>query len=303
MAKTRVNDTSVRAFIDSSDDPDKRAFSRTIVNMMRQATGEEPKMWGSSIVGFGTYTYASGRSGDWMRTDFSPRKANMTLYIMPGFDAAKGQLERLGKCSTGKSCLYVERESDIDLEVPQEMLEEAVEVMKQRYDDPETAKASSAATRRKVKKKASKKKPARPYLVLLLGLIGGLACQREAGTTAPSSPPPPIVEGEAGLDDAPPTLEPEKSVGSSFERPLTACGARESYEVIANLQCPDESRPLGGDVHEAQAARRGSSFAHQEGPSVMESHIVDVYELPCPSGTQEVYLCLYHCPEGRSPLD
>lgn len=158
--KTKVNQASVKAFIDDIADAEKRAFAKKVIKMMRTATGNAPKMWGKSIVGFGkyTYTYATGRSGDWMRVGFSPRAAAMTLYIMPGFELQAAQLKRLGKCSTGKSCLYVKRESDIDLAVLQEMIEHAVKVMAQRYGTAKNAKASSTAARASKKKTASKKK-------------------------------------------------------------------------------------------------------------------------------------------------
>ena len=153
-AKTQVNAASVKAFLDRVEDADKRAFCKTISKMMSAATGKRPKMWGTSIVGFGSYdyTYASGRSGSWPLVGFSPRAANMSLYIMPGFELVLELMKKLGKFKTGKSCLYVKKASDIDLEVLGELIERSVEVMRERY--PSASKSSK-------KKAASKKRTAR----------------------------------------------------------------------------------------------------------------------------------------------
>lgn len=134
--KTKVNDTSVAAFIDSVDDEDQRADARALVDMMRDATGAEPKMWGSSIVGFGSYHYRydSGREGDWMMCGFSPRKGKMSLYIMPGLEKYARFLEKLGKHSTGKSCLYVRKLDDVDREVLRRLIETAVRDMRAKYE-------------------------------------------------------------------------------------------------------------------------------------------------------------------------
>ena len=113
--KTKLNDASVDDFLNAIQDDQVRADCRVIADIMREATGAPPKMWGTSIVGFGSYHYkgASGREGDWMLTGFSPRKQNITLYIMTGFDEHPSLMAKLGKHSVGKSCLYVKRLSDI----------------------------------------------------------------------------------------------------------------------------------------------------------------------------------------------
>jgi uncharacterized protein YdhG (YjbR/CyaY superfamily) len=99
---------------------------------MQQVTKAEPKMWGSSIVGFGSYHYkgASGREGDWMLVGFSPRKQNLTLYIMAGFDRYDELMKKLGKFSTGKSCLYIKKLADVDKKVLKELVSESVQFMK-----------------------------------------------------------------------------------------------------------------------------------------------------------------------------
>ncbi|MCB0148089.1 MAG: DUF1801 domain-containing protein, partial [Caldilineaceae bacterium] len=105
---------------------------RTLIAIMQEATGAAPRMWGESIVGFGHYhyKYASGREGDWFLTGFAPRKQNLTLYIMAGFDNYEALLSKLGKHSTGKSCLYVKRLADVDMPVLTELVVESVAHMK-----------------------------------------------------------------------------------------------------------------------------------------------------------------------------
>lgn len=122
--KTKENDGDVEAFIDGIGDEQRRADCRTLLQLVSQVTGQEPKMWGAAIVGFGHYhySYASGRSGDWFRVGFSPRKQNLTLYLMDGFDEYASLLAKLGKHSTGKSCLYVKRLSDVDLDVLKQLV-------------------------------------------------------------------------------------------------------------------------------------------------------------------------------------
>ena len=131
--KTKKNDASVEAFLNAVEYDAKRADSFAILELMREVTGEEPAMWGGSIVGFGEYTYryASGREGEWPLTGFSPRKQNLTLYIMPGFDEYESLLQDLGKYKTGKSCLYISKLADVDLEVLRKLVRQSVEHMRQ----------------------------------------------------------------------------------------------------------------------------------------------------------------------------
>ena len=130
--KTTQNDKSVTAFLNGIADEKKRQDSFTILELMQQVTGLEPKMWGDSIVGFGAYhyKYASGRQGDSPLTGFSPRKQNLTLYIMSGFDQYEALLQDLGKYKTGKACLYINKITDIDLQVLKELVEQSVEHMR-----------------------------------------------------------------------------------------------------------------------------------------------------------------------------
>ena len=130
--KTKVNDASVTDFLNSVTDEQKRKDSLAILKIMKQMTKEEPKMWGASIVGFGSYHYkgASGREGDWMQIGFSPRKQNLTLYLMGGFNAHTDLLKKLGKHKTSVGCLYIKKLEDVDVDVLKKLMTEFLKVMK-----------------------------------------------------------------------------------------------------------------------------------------------------------------------------
>ncbi len=131
--KTKVNDASVTKFLNSVTDEQKRNDCFEILNMMKQITKEEPKMWGASIVGFGSYHYKgkSGREGEWMLIGFSPRKQNLTLYLMGGFDVHAALLNKLGKFTTGAGCLYIKNLEDVDRNVLKELVQASVKRMKE----------------------------------------------------------------------------------------------------------------------------------------------------------------------------
>lgn len=133
--KTKPTTASVRAFIAAIPDGQTRADCRTVAALMEEVTGAKPRMWGPSIVGFGTYhyTYASGRAGDWPLCGFSPRKAALTLYIMAGFDRYDALMAALGTYKTGKSCLYLKRLADIDLKVLKKLVKASVVHMRKTY--------------------------------------------------------------------------------------------------------------------------------------------------------------------------
>lgn len=130
--KTKLNDASVADFLNTVEDVQKRKDCLELVELMKEITGEDPKMWGDSIVGFGTYhyKYASGREGDWMQVGFAPRKQSLTLYIMSGFSRYEALMKDLGTFKTGKSCLYVKRLSDVDRAVLRELVALSVEHVK-----------------------------------------------------------------------------------------------------------------------------------------------------------------------------
>jgi hypothetical protein len=117
--KTRATGATVQSFLKAVPDEARRKDCETLVRLMKQAVGAEPRMWGPSIVGFGDYrySYASGRENDWFVAGFSPRKQDLTLYIMAGFARYPSLMAKLGKYKTGKSCLYIKRLADVDMSV------------------------------------------------------------------------------------------------------------------------------------------------------------------------------------------
>lgn len=133
--KTKATTVSVDAFIDAVSHPGRQADARVVLDMMTRVTGEQPRMWGASIIGFGSYhyRYESGHEGDMCRIGFSPRAANIVLYIMPGFAEEGVRLAALGKHKIGKSCLYVNRLADVDLAVLEAMVRDAWNWMNVRY--------------------------------------------------------------------------------------------------------------------------------------------------------------------------
>jgi hypothetical protein len=126
--KTKPTGADVTAFLNGVADEQKRRDCFTLVEIMREATGAEPQMWGDAIVGFGSqhYRYASGREGDWPIIGFSPRKQNLTLYLTYGFEPYGDLLAKLGKHSTSKACLYVKRLSDVDMPTLRELVRQTV---------------------------------------------------------------------------------------------------------------------------------------------------------------------------------
>src|SRR5690606_32368864 len=133
--KTKRTEADVHEFINSfADTEQKRADSFELLKLMQDVTGHEAKMWGPSMIGFGSYHYKSERSkqeGDWPLTGFSPRKQNLTIYIMNGFEKYTNELTDLGKHNISKSCLYIKRLSDIDITVLQGIRRDSAQQMKQ----------------------------------------------------------------------------------------------------------------------------------------------------------------------------
>jgi hypothetical protein len=132
--KTQKNKASVEIFLQSVQNEERRKDCMTILKLMKSVTKEEPVMWGSSIVGFGSYHYKSERSkqeGDWFITGFSPRKQNLTLYIMPSIDYYKDLVKQLGKCKTSVSCLYINKLADVDTTILKELISTAYKRMKE----------------------------------------------------------------------------------------------------------------------------------------------------------------------------
>ncbi len=138
MADNKTKPTTVEPeeFIASIEHEVRRADAETLKDLMAKVTGYEAKMWGPSIVGFGRYKYEyeSGRSGEWMMVGFSPRKANQVLYLMPGYQDFDDERSRLGKHKIGKSCLYINKLADVDLDVVEEMVTKAVAELKATHE-------------------------------------------------------------------------------------------------------------------------------------------------------------------------
>lgn len=133
--KTKPTEVSVEAYIDAVADEKQRADAKKIVELMQLLTGHAPKMWGPSIIGFGSYHYKydSGREGDMCRIGFSPRKGSIVIYIMGGFEGQANLMEHLGNYKTGKSCLYIKRLSDVNEAVLEQLCAASLAYMADRY--------------------------------------------------------------------------------------------------------------------------------------------------------------------------
>jgi len=130
--KTKPTKRSVEAFVNAIPDDDRQRDCRTIMRLMKRITKAQARMWGPGIVGFGSYhyKYESGREGDWFLTGFSPRKHELTIYIMAGFSRYPALLAKLGKYKTGKSCLYIKQLADVDMGVLADLIEQSVTYVK-----------------------------------------------------------------------------------------------------------------------------------------------------------------------------
>src|SRR5690606_18617562 len=133
--KTKPTKVSVAKFLNQVEDERKRADSFKILEMMKQITKEEPKMWGPSIVGFGKYHYKydSGHEGDMCIAGFSPRKQNLTIYVIPGFNKYEDLMSKLGKYKTSVSCLYIKKLEDVDEKILKKLIERSVKDVKKKY--------------------------------------------------------------------------------------------------------------------------------------------------------------------------
>ncbi len=133
--KTQPTDLDPAAFIAAIEHPVRRADAQVLLELMRRLSGEEPRMWGETMIGFGTYhyKYATGREGDFMRTGFAPRKSGQVVYIMPGYTNFSLILDRLGKFKEGKSCLYITKLADVDMDVLEELIQAGLDDMARKY--------------------------------------------------------------------------------------------------------------------------------------------------------------------------
>lgn len=133
--KTRHNADDVNAFINAADSERKRDDSFELLRLIKKITGEEPRMWGASIIGFGRYhyKYKSGREGDWFLSGFSPRKQSMTVYLTGGYSGSEDLLKKLGKHKVSVGCLYFKKLEDIDVSILEQLIINSVETLKERY--------------------------------------------------------------------------------------------------------------------------------------------------------------------------
>lgn len=133
--KTRPTTASVTAFIDAVENEARKRDAKTLLDMMKKITGEKPKMWGPSIIGFGKYHYKydSGREGDMLNVGFSPRKANLALYVMGSIAQDDPLRDKLGKYKTGKSCLYINKLEDVDLKVLERLVAKSYRATRKKY--------------------------------------------------------------------------------------------------------------------------------------------------------------------------
>jgi hypothetical protein len=136
-AKTRPTEVSVADFIAAVENPKRRADAETLCALFEEISGESPKMWGPSIIGFGRYhyKYASGHEGDAPRLGFSPRKAQTVAYVMSGFKGQEAMIARIGKVKTSVSCMYINRLDQIDLGVLREMVVASLAQMRELYPE------------------------------------------------------------------------------------------------------------------------------------------------------------------------
>ena len=137
MAENKTRPTKVRVsdFLNAVENPQRRSDAKNVAAMMRRVTGKQATMWGPAIVGYGKYHYKydSGREGDFMMVGFSPRKQNLAVYIMPGFENFPDLMKKLGKYKTGKSCLYINKLDDVDEKVLEKLVSESLKLMKKKY--------------------------------------------------------------------------------------------------------------------------------------------------------------------------
>lgn len=138
--KTKPTKASVSGFLNKVSDKSRRDDCLKVLEIMKDVTGEEPEMWGDSIVGFGRYRYKyeSGTKGEWLITGFSPRKGDLTLYLMGGVEPVADLMAQLGKHKTGKSCLYIKTLADVDAKILRKIVEKSVKGMASRRIEKET---------------------------------------------------------------------------------------------------------------------------------------------------------------------
>ncbi|MDQ5951858.1 MAG: hypothetical protein QG639_1139 [Patescibacteria group bacterium] len=134
---TKPSTKSVTHFLDAVEPQQRREDAFELLEIMKDISGEEPELWGPSIIGFGKYhyKYASGHEGDMCRVGFSPRKSSLVLYLMPGFDTRQSLLKKLGKHKTSVSCLYINKLADVDIAILKALIKQSLTEMNELYPD------------------------------------------------------------------------------------------------------------------------------------------------------------------------
>ena len=140
--KTKKTAASVEKFLDAVKDESRRDDCYAVIEIMKAITKQEPAMWGSSIVGFGSYTYqyAGGKEADWPLAAFSPRKQDLTIYIMPGFENYPDLMKKLGKFKTSKACLYIKKLDDIHIPTLKQLIKTSIQEFKKLMADKKASK-------------------------------------------------------------------------------------------------------------------------------------------------------------------
>lgn len=135
--KTKPTTSSVTAYLEAVDHPTRKKDAKTALALFKKVTGKKPEMWGGSIIGFGRYhyKYESGREGDWMIVGFSPRKANMVMYVMGSIPEDDPLRDKLGKYKTGRGCLYVNKFEDIDLKILEKIVSKSYKLTVKKYGE------------------------------------------------------------------------------------------------------------------------------------------------------------------------
>jgi hypothetical protein len=133
--KTKPTNASVEEFLEAVEHPTRKADGLALLEIMKEVTQEKPVMWGPSIIGFGTIhlKYPTGRELDWLKVGFSPRKHSLTVYLSPGLDDIENLREKLGKHRVGKGCIYINKLTDVDIDVLKEIIRKSIEVLEKRY--------------------------------------------------------------------------------------------------------------------------------------------------------------------------
>jgi hypothetical protein len=220
--KTKPTQASVAAYLDALPDARVRADCRTLLTLMSRASGAQPVMWGTSIIGFGSYryTYASGTTGDWPLTGFAPRAKDLTVYLMDGFDQRQAELARLGPHKHSTSCLYLKSLDGIDLRTLESMVADSVKVMRARWpagNASAVAVASQASAAKTKAKKASSAGKASPAHKACAKAARAITAKSASGKNCGAKGTPTIATKSAAKRTTEHTTKPAAQVKSAAQ--------------------------------------------------------------------------------------